>query len=75
MAKKIIRLTEADLTRIIKRVIQEQKLTPLEQGLKDTISKLPSNPGVDGIKKITTFCRSPPNLISPERSFSATSLF
>jgi hypothetical protein len=56
--KKVIRLTEADLTRIIKRVIQEQKLTPLEQGLKDTISKLPSNPGVDGIKKITTFCKN-----------------
>jgi hypothetical protein len=65
--KKIIRLTEADLTRIVRRVINEQmtnqtdsspKLTPLAQGLKKTIDSLPDNPGLEGVKKITTFCKT-----------------
>lgn len=40
--KKIIRLTESDLTRIIKRVIQEQKNTEIEEGFFDNIFGRPS---------------------------------
>lgn len=62
--KKIIRLTEADLTRIVRRVLNEEmtntssSLTPLAQGLKKVIDGLGNNPGLEGVKKITTFCKS-----------------
>ena len=63
--KKIIRLTESDLARIVKRVIREQMETnsnPLAQGLKNVIDSLPDNPGLEGVKKITSFCKKQSNL-------------
>jgi hypothetical protein len=65
---RIVRLTERDLTRLVRRVIREQEientasstkkgLTPLAQGLKKVIDGLPSNPGVAGIRRITTYCK------------------
>ena len=67
--RRTVRLTERDLTRLVRRVIREQEmentasstkkgLTPLAQGLKKVIDGLPSNPGVAGIRRITTYCKS-----------------
>ena len=37
--KKIIRLTESDLARIVKRVIKEQTESPMEKFMEDCLNK------------------------------------
>ena len=58
MAKKIIRLTEADLTRLVKRVINEQSSTPFKIGddliiRNDYASSGPLSGYIGNITKIT----------------------
>jgi hypothetical protein len=60
--KKIVRLTESDLTRIVKRVIKEQMEMSLETSESSPIAKglrkiLNSNKGMDAIKNMTYFCK------------------
>jgi hypothetical protein len=60
--KKIVRLTESDLTRIVKQVIKEQMEMSLETSESSPIAKglrkiLNSNKGMDAIKNMTYFCK------------------
>ena len=53
--KKIVRLTETDLLRIVKRVISEDSLTPKSKKLKEIIKK---KFGIDLTGKIKEINRS-----------------